>query len=286
MSLRMRTYYYAVLGALGALIGWRISDTFGFMRGVDVYISDLVLGGIIGLCIGLLIGASEGLLAQSWYRALRAGALAGGIGLLAGAIGLPIGEFVFQITGGEFFGRVLGWALFGALIGLSEGITRGTQMWKGAAGGVIGGFIGGVILIVLQSALGVTAFGKMLGLMILGSAVGAFIALIVILLSRAWIEIASGKLKGTEFILDKYLHEHGPAAIIGSNDFKADIALPDPGIAPQHARLKGAGTHFVIEDMSIGKGTFVNDRKVETARLTNNALIRLGNTVLVYHERR
>jgi pSer/pThr/pTyr-binding forkhead associated (FHA) protein len=38
--------------------------------------------------------------------------------------------------------------------------------------------------------------------------------------------------------------------------------------------------------MSIGKGTFVNDRKVETARLTNNALIRLGNTVLVYHERR
>ncbi len=286
MSLRMRVYYYAVLGAMGALIGWRISDTLGFIRGVNVYINDLLLGGIIGLCLGLLIGASEGVLARSWYRALRAGALAGGIGLLAGAIGLPIGEFVFQITGGELIGRALGWALFGALIGLSEGITRGTQMWKGAAGGVIGGFVGGAILFILQSIAGVTLLGKMFGLVVLGASVGVFIALIVVLLSRAWIEVASGKLKGTEFILDKYLHEHGPAAIIGSNDFKADIALPDPGIAPQHARLKGAGAYFVIEDMSIGKGTFVNGKKVETARLANKASIQLGNTMLIYHERR
>lgn len=48
MSLRMRVYYYAVLGAMGALIGWRISDTLGFIRGVNVYINDLLLGGIIG----------------------------------------------------------------------------------------------------------------------------------------------------------------------------------------------------------------------------------------------
>lgn len=285
MSLRMRAYYYAVLGAMGALIGWRISDTFAFLV-PNIYLIDMLLGGTIGLCLGLLIGASEGLLAQSWFRAMRAGALAGGIGLVAGAIGLPIGELIFQITGGEFLGRMLGWGLFGLLIGLSEGITSGTQMWKGAVGGIIGGFIGGAILFVLQSALGITVLGKMLGLVVLGAAIGVFIALIVMILARAWIEVVSGKLKGTEFILDKFMPEHGPAAIIGSNDFKADIALPDPGMSPQHARLKGAGTHFMIEDMSVNQGTFVNGRKVELARLTNNALIRLGNTDLVYHERR
>ncbi len=285
MSLRMRAYYYAVIGAIGALIGWRITDTFGFPIS-NVYLSDLLLGGVIGLCLGLLIGACEGLLAQSWYRAARAGIIAGGIGLVAGAIGLPIGEFVFQITGGELIGRALGWALFGSLVGLSEGFTGGTQVWKGAVGGVIGGFIGGVVLYILQSAVGVTTFGKMLGLVVLGASVGVFIALIVVALSRAWIEVASGKLKGTEFILDKFMPEHGPAAIIGSNDFKSDIALPDPDMAPQHARLKGAGTHFMIEDMSVGKGTFVNGRKVEMARLTNHATIRLGNTELVYHERK
>lgn len=284
MSLRMRVYYYAVLGALGALIGWRITDTFGFLVS-NVYVSEILLGGIIGLCIGLLIGASEGFLTQSWYRALRAGGLAGGIGLVAGAIGLPIGELVFQITGGEFISRVFGWALFGLLIGVSEGFTSGTQMWKGAAGGVVGGLVGGIILASLQAVFGVTVLGKMLGLVVLGASVGVFIALIVVALSRAWIEVSSGKLKGTEFILDKFLPEHGPAAVIGSNDFKADIALPDPDMAPQHARLKGAGTHFMIEDMSIGKGTFVNGRKVEMARLTNKATIRLGNTELVYHEK-
>ena len=284
MSLRMRAYYYAVIGAIGALIGWRITDTFGFPVST-VYLSDMLLGGVIGLCLGILIGACEGLLAQSWYRALRAGAVAGGAGLLAGAIGLPLGELIFQGTGGELIGRVLGWAFFGLLIGLSEGLTGGTQIWKGAAGGAIGGLVGGVVLFILQSAFGVTMLGKMLGLVVLGASVGVFIALIVAILSRAWIEVKSGKLKGTEFILDKFMPEHGPAAVIGSNDFKSDIALPDPDMAPQHARLKGAGTHFMIEDMSIGKGTFVNGRKVELVRLTNNATIRLGNTELVYHER-
>lgn len=286
MSLRMRAYYYAILGAIGALIGWRISDTIGFIRGVNVYVSTVIIGALIGLSIGGLIGASEGLLERSWYRALRAAAVAGAIGLVAGALGLPVGELVFQLTGGELIGRALGWALFGLLIGLAEGYISGTQMWKGAMGGVIGGVLGGIVLFILQSAFGATEFGKMLGLIVLGASIGAFIALIVVMLSRAWLEVKTGKLKGNEFILDKFLPAHGPAAIIGSSDFKADIALPDPEIAPQHARLKGAGTHFVIEDMSVGKGTFVNGRKVETARLTNNALIRLGNTELVYHERR
>ncbi len=281
MSLRMRAYYYAVLGANGAQITWPLGSL-----NPNIYIHDLLLGGITGLCLGLLIGASEGLLAQSWYRALRAGLLAGGIGLVAGAIGLPIGEFIFSVTGGELIGRALGWGLFGLLIGLSEGITGGTQMWKGAIGGLVGGLVGGIILFTLQAAFGIPWFGKMLGLIVLGASVGVFIALIVVLLSRAWIQVSSGKLKGTEFILDKFLPEHGPAAIIGSSDFKADIALPDPDMAPQHARLKGAGTHFMIEDMSIGKGTFVNGRKVEIAQLTNNAVIRIGNTEMVYHEKR
>jgi type III secretion system (T3SS) inner membrane Yop/YscD-like protein len=286
MSLRMRAYYYAILGALGALLGWRVTDTLGFLSGQAVYVSDALLGGIIGLCVGLLIGASEALLTRSWRRALRSGGLAGGIGLVAGAIGLPLSEFIFQLTGGELVGRVLGWGLFGLLIGLSEGITGGTQMWKGAVGGALGGMVGGAILYFLQSALGGAALGKMLGLVVLGAAVGAFIALMVVLLSRAWLQVLNGKLKGTEFILDKFLKEHGPAAIIGSNDFKADIAIPDPDLAPQHARLKGAGTHFVIEDMSIGKGTFVNGKRVQIARLGNKTKIRVGNTELLYHERR
>ena len=61
--------------------------------------------------------------------------------------------------------------------------------------------------------------------------------------------------------------------------------LPDPDIAPQHALLSGAGTHINIKDMSLS-GTFVNGRKIEQAALSNRQKMRMGNTEMVYHEKR
>ena len=97
--------------------------------------------------------------------------------------------------------------------------------------------------------------------------------------------MTSGKLKGTEFILDKFMRTEGPSAFIGSDALKADIVLPDPDIAPQHAMLKGAGTHFNLKDMSLS-GTFINNQRIEQAALKNRQTIRVGNTQLVYHEKR
>jgi pSer/pThr/pTyr-binding forkhead associated (FHA) protein len=77
----------------------------------------------------------------------------------------------------------------------------------------------------------------------------------------------------------------GPSAFIGSDALKADIVLPDPDVAPQHAMLKGAGTHFNVKDMSLS-GTFVNNQRIEQAVLRNRQTIRVGNTQLMYHEKR
>ena len=63
------------------------------------------------------------------------------------------------------------------------------------------------------------------------------------------------------------------------------IVLPDPDIAPQHAMLTGDGVSFNLKDMSLS-GTFINSRKVERVQLSNGQKIRMGNTELVYHERR
>jgi hypothetical protein len=286
MSRRARAYYYAVLGAMGGLFGWQITEGVGFFSGRSVYLSDALLGGVIGSCVGLLIGLAEGLLSRSLLRALRAGLISALIGLVAGAVGLPVGEAVFQLSGGEMVGRALGWATFGGLVGLSQGITGGTQMYKGALGGLVGGAIGGIILELAKSTLDDPLFGKALGLVLLGASVGALIALIVLLLSRAWLEVTSGKLQGTEFILDKFMSLKGPAATIGSDVLKADIALTDPDVAPQHAQLKGVGTHFTLRDLSVGRGTFVNGQRIEVQRLANRQVIRVGNTELVYHEKR
>jgi hypothetical protein len=286
MNRYMKAYYYTILGAMGGLFGWQITERLGFVGGQNVYLSDALLGAAIGLCIGLFIGFTDGLLVRSILRALKTGLIGGLIGLIAGAIGLPVGEIVFLFSGGEILGRALGWATFGLLVGVAEGITGGSQVYKGALGGLIGGGVGGVILELAKRVLDDPLLGKALGLVLLGGCVGAFIALIVVLLSRAWLEVKSGKLQGTVFILDKFLALKGPAAIIGSDVLKSDIVLTDPDVAPQHAQLKGADTHFTLRDMSVGLGTFVNGQRIEVQRLSNRQVIQMGNTELVYREKR
>ncbi len=285
MSRRMRTYYYAVLGAIGGLVGWQLSNVLGLSFSQSIYLSDAIAGALLGLCLGVPLGAAEGLITLSPLRALRAGLFGGLAGLLGGAIGLPLGEIAFQIVGAGVIGRAIGWGIFGTLLGLAEGVTGGSQMWKGALGGALGGVIGGALLETVKLWGEDMTSGKATGLVLMGAFIGALIALIAVLLSRAWLEVTSGKLKGTSFILDKFLPEGGPTAIIGSSPLKSEISLPDPDIDPQHAILTGAGSHFMLKDMSMG-GTYLNNRKIELAQLADGHSIRMGNTSMVYHARR
>ncbi len=285
MNRGMRTYFYAVLGAIGGLIGWQVSGLLGLSFVTNLYLSELIVGALVGLSIGLLIGVTEGLMTRNPIQAVRAGVFSGFLGLIAGGIGLPLSEFLFQSVGAGIFGRALGWGVFGMLLGLAEGIVGKSQAWKGMLGGLIGGILGGILLEAVQNALRNPLTGKAAGLVLLGASVGAFISLIVVLLSRAWLEVKSGKLKGTEFILDKFMAKGFPSVAIGSSPLKSEIVLPDPDIAPQHAMLSGDGMHFSMKDMSMA-GTYINNKKIERVQLANGQRIRMGNTELVYHERR
>jgi hypothetical protein len=281
----MRTYFYAVLGAMGGLIGWQVSDRLGLSFMENLYLSEVVVGALVGLLIGLFIGITEGLLTRNPVQAVKSGLFSGVLGVIAGGIGLPLGEFLFQAVGAGIIGRALGWAVFGLLLGLAEGIVGKSQAWKGMLGGLIGGALGGVLLESAHNWLADPLTGKAAGLVLLGASVGAFISLIVVLLSRAWLEVTSGKLKGTEFILDKFMQKGGPAVAIGSSPLKSEIVLPDPDIAPQHAMLTGDGARFSLKDMSLS-GTYLNGKKIQIAQLSNGQKIRMGNTELVYHEKR
>ena len=285
MNRRMRTYFYGILGAIGGLIGWQVSALLGLSFSPNLYINEALVGALVGLCIGLFIGITEGVMTRNLVQAVKAGLVSGLLGLVAGAIGLPLSEFFFQTLGGGFIGRALGWGLFGMLIGLAVGVFGQSQIWKGMLGGFIGGAIGGILLESVQNWLKDPLTGKAAGLVLLGASVGAFISLIVVLLGKAWLEVTSGKLKGTEFMLDKFMHAGGPAIAIGSSPLKSEIVLPDPDIAPQHAMLTGDGKQFTVKDMSLS-GTFINNKKVEQTRLTNGQRIRMGNTEMVYHEKR
>ena len=285
MKRQMRTYYYAIFGAIGGLIGWLASNLLGLSFTSNLYVSEAIVGALVGLSIGLLIGITEGVLTRNIIQILKSGLFSGLLGAVAGAIGLPLSEFLFQKLGGGLAGRALAWGLFGLLLGLAQGVVGKSQAWKGMLGGLLGGGLGGALLEISHIYFANPLTGKMVGLLLLGASVGAFISLIVILLSRAWLELTSGKLKGTEFILDKFMRRGGPAITIGSSPLKSEIVLPDPDIAPQHAILTGDGAHFTIKDMSLS-GTFINKQRIERMVLANRQIIRMGNTEMVYHEKR
>jgi len=285
MNRTMRIYYYAVLGAMGGLIGWQASNLVGLSFWSNLYLSEVLVGGLIGLSIGALIGLSEGLSTRKPLQILKSGGISGLFGFVGGAIGLPIAEFLFQFLGGDVISRAIGWGIFGLLIGAAFGITSGAEAWKPALGGGIGGLLGGFALEGVRYQFANPLYGKAIGLSFLGALIGIFIALIVLLLSRAWLEVTSGKMKGSEFILDKFVKKNGPSAFIGSSPLKSDIVLPDPDIAPQHALLKGEDSHFTLKDLSL-TGTFINDKKIELTQIKKNQTIKIGNTELVYHERK
>ncbi len=285
MSRIMRLYYYAVLGAMGGLIGWQASNAIGLSFWSNLYLSEIVVGGLIGMSIGALIGLSEGLNSRNFLQILKSTLFSGGMGLIGGAIGLPIAEGLFLFLGGGVLGRAIGWAVFGLLIGAAFAITSGNEAWKPALGGAIGGLLGGIVLESVRALFTDPLVGKAIGLTALGSSIGIFIALIVLLLSKAWFEVTNGKMQGSEFILDKFIKSNGPSAFIGSSPLKSDIVLPDPDIDPQHALLKGEDSHFNLKDLSLS-GTFINGKKIEIAQLRKNQTVKIGNTELVYHERK
>lgn len=285
MNRIMRFYFYGILGAIGGLLGWQVSNILGLSFLDNLYLSEVVIGAIIGGLIGFCIGLAEGLLAQNVLFALRKSLPSLLLGAIGGAIALPIAEGIFLFIGGEGWSRPIGWAVFGLLTGLATGITGGAQLWKGGLGGLIGGAFGGILLEGARALLADPLMGKAAGLILLGASTGVFIALIVFVLSRVWLEVVEGKLRGMEFILDKFLKKNAPAATIGSSPLKADIVLTDPDVAPQHAILKGTDSHFTIKDISMS-GTLVNGKKVEQVALRDRQRIRVGKTELVYHEKR
>ena len=248
-------------------------------------LSEAIAGALIGGLIGLGIGIGQGLLEQSWGAALKKGGITFLLGALGGAIALPLAETLFLAVGGESWSRPLGWAIFGLLVGFATSITGGSQLWKGGLGGLVGGLVGGILLEISRALLADLALGKAAGLILLGFSTGVFTAMISFVLSRTWLEIVSGKITGMEFILDKFLRKDGPSATIGSSPLKAEIAIPDEGIDPQHAILEGHDTYFTLKDISI-KGTYLEGKKIDTAKLKNMQHIRIGKTEMIYYEKR
>src|SRR6266542_2820178 len=106
----------------------QVSGLLGLSFVGNLLVSEMIVGALVGFCIGLFIGVTEGLIARNPVQAGRAGLIGGLLGLVAGAIGLPLSEMIFQLVGAGILGRALGWGVFGTLLGLAQGVIGQAQV--------------------------------------------------------------------------------------------------------------------------------------------------------------
>ena len=65
----------------------------------------------------------------------------------------------------------------------------------------------------------------------------------------------------------------------------ADLQLTDPGVSRRHAEIRLAGAGPMLNDLQSTNGTQLNGAPVTSAMLVDGDEVRLGETVLVYHNR-
>lgn len=89
------------------------------------------------------------------------------------------------------------------------------------------------------------------------------------------LSVTAGFDVGRSFVLDKR------EQVIG-RDEKNDIIIGDPTVSRRHAKIFFRDNTFYIEDLGSRKGVFVNDKKINSAPLSDGDEIRLGLTTLKF----
>jgi hypothetical protein len=175
--------------------------------------------------------------------------------------------------------RVVGWTLFGLLVGAGQGLVRrsGEAIRNLSLGGAVGGAAGGLGFLLVSAVLGPFGFGdaasRLLGMIILGAAIGLCMVIAEQALSAAII-IMSGRYEGRRIALDR------PRLRLGRNELSEIYLGGDPAIAQHHCTFAREGGQFMV---AAEQGeVLVNGRSAVKHQLTAGDRIQVGNTSIAF----
>jgi FHA domain len=307
MSFRWFIYYCALCGGCAAYLGWALGKL------AHVEEQRVVEAGVKGMCLGVLLACSLGLIDALWdyspSRVIQIGlrvVVAMLIGGFGGFFGGVVGQALYGVSLYSGFDMpallILGWALTGLLIGMAPGLfdlmtramlnqdTRGARrkIMNGVLGGSVGGVLGGSLFLLMQfgwaQAFHVPAEGfwspVAAGFVVLGLCIGLLIGLAQVIFKEAWVRVEKGFRPGRELILSR------PAITIGRSE-SCDLGLfGDPALERLHARIVREGNGYVLLDENTPGGTFLNGERINgPAPLYSGDLIQVGNSLLRFGER-
>jgi len=202
--------------------------------------------------------------------------------LQAGGVGFsPNGELVSGSIVTLVIARILGWAIDGALVGAGVGLATMTieNVPKGAIGGLVGGAVGGIAFDLIGWIVGGGLASRFFGEAVTGLAIGLFIGLVQELTKAAWVTVEQGRLRGRQYRIE------GARASIGRAEENPVGLFGDPSVQPRHAIIERRGADYVIRNLAVQDGTFVNGSRIETVDLHDGDRIGVGGYEIMFHLR-
>ncbi|MAT70434.1 MAG: hypothetical protein CMJ58_13025 [Planctomycetaceae bacterium] len=300
-------FYLSIAAMIGGLVGWALIEpwfTDEDLADDQFDLAAFLMFPVVAGCVGLFLGAAEGIICRNPLRAIKCGFTALGVGFLGGLIALVPTGMVFTLmsvlavqlwenpqagampTGVALLvlmmGRGAAWAIAAIPAGMGQGIALRERkiIINGLVGAVLGGLLGGLLFDPIYLAFvgdtGEADLSRAVGFGVIGLLVGLFVGLVEGWTKTAWLLMRKGPLAGKQFILFK------DATVMGSSP-KADVYLfKDDAIEPRHAIVTNRGGRFEIEDGNTADGTYVNGVPVKRQILHDGDQIVLGKTVLEF----
>ena len=303
---RRELTFKALAGLVGGAIGWLPVElashnshlgqvqTTGEM--LAYYISAALAAGAIGAFITAVDTSDIRLTPESKRRFIRGFAICAVLSLLSTYFGNYVFNWVL-VAGGVGFSangelvsgsiitlviaRLLGWAIDGALLGAGVGLATLTMenVPKGALGGLVGGAVGGIGFDLIGAIVGGGMASRFFGEAVTGLAIGLFIGLVQELTKAAWVTVEHGRLRGRQYRID------GARASIGRAEENPVGLFGDPSVQQRHAVIERRGADYVIRNLAIQDGTFVNGNRIETVDLRDGDRINIGGYEMMFHLR-
>ncbi len=291
----------AIAGLAGGALGWlpvELATNGHSLTEVETnaslyftYFAMCTLSGLIGGFIVAAEGQQIELTPETRSRFLRGFIICAIIAIgsnfisnfIFGAI-LAAGGWSVNHPGSMAFlviGRITSWIVMGGLLGAGVGIATFSipNIGKGGLGGVIGGFVGGALFDLINYLSGGGLPARLIGLSLIGLAIGLAIGLVQELTKAAWIVVERGRLRGRQYRIE------GARASIGRAEENPIGLFGDQGVQPRHAIVERSGKDYVLKNLAVAAGTMVNGSRIESVALHEGDRINIGGYELVFHLR-
>ena len=303
---RRELTFKALAGLVGGAIGWlpvelashnsHLGEAQTTGELFAYYISAVFAAGAIGAFITAVDTSDVRVTPEAKRRFIRGFVICALLSLLSTYFGNYVFNWVLQAGGVGFspngelvsgsiitlvIARLLGWAIDGALVGAGVGLATLTMenVPKGALGGLVGGAVGGIGFDLIGAIVGGGLASRFFGEAVTGLAIGLFIGLVQELTKAAWVTVEQGRLRGRQYRIE------GARASIGRAEENPVGLFGDPAVQPRHAVIERRGADYVIRNLAVQDGTFVNGKRIESVDLHDGDRINIGGYEMMFHLR-